>query len=331
MLTDRRLGRLQALHAAALIGVSGAGSLLLVPFSIIYGVRAIDLALFAVFYVLTLLGGTVGFHRLYAHRAFTAPVGVRLVLGILASMAAQGPLTYWVANHRRHHWDSDGALDPHSPHRRGERQFGPLEGLLHAHFGWAFVPEITNGLTFGKGLSDDPVARFVTRTYAVWVIAGLAIPAAIGAGWSGSFVGGVAGFLWGGLLRIFLVFNAASIVNSVCHVYGRRPYELINRSSNVWWLALPTLGESWHNNHHAFSRSAVFGHSWWQVDIGGIVVRLLAALRLVSDVHIHSQAAFDDRRRSRSVHDEPAPALTGEPVRAAAGGQADEQRRTVRQ
>lgn len=298
VLTDRRLGRLQALHAAALIGISGLGTLCLIPFSMVYGVRVIDFLLLAVFYVFTLLGGTVGFHRLFTHRAFSAPAGVRLILGILASMAAQGPLIYWVANHRRHHWDSDGALDPHSPHRQGERQFGRIEGLVHAHFGWAFIPKITNGLTFGKGLSDDSVARYVSRTYPLWVMAGLAIPAAIGAAWSGGFVGGVAGFLWGGLFRIFLVFNAASLINSVCHVHGAKTYALANHSSNVWWLAIPTLGESWHNNHHAFSRSAIFGHRWWQIDIGGIVVRFLAALGLAWDVHRPSKAKLDDRRRN---------------------------------
>lgn len=292
------------MHAAALIGISGLGTLCLIPFSMVYGVRAIDVLLLAVFYVLTLLGGTVGFHRLFAHRAFAAPAGVRLILGVLASMAAQGPLIYWVANHRRHHWDSDGALDPHSPHRQGDRQFGRIGGLVHAHFGWAFVPEITNGLTFGKGLSDDPVARYVSRTYPLWVLAGLAIPAAIGAAWSGSFAGGVAGFLWGGLFRIFLVFNAASLINSVCHVHGTKTYALANHSSNVWWLAIPTLGESWHNNHHAFSRSAIFGHRWWQIDIGGSVVRLLAALGLAWDVHRPSRTKLDDRRSNgASRHD----------------------------
>jgi stearoyl-CoA desaturase (delta-9 desaturase) len=296
---DKRLGRIQAIHAAALIGISGLGSLLIIPFSLAYGVRSIDVFLFVSLYVLTLLGGTVGFHRLFSHRAFNAPAGVRFVLAILASMSAQGPLGYWVANHRRHHWDSDGALDPHSPHRSGSKQFGRLDGLLHAHFGWAFVPEITNGLRFGKGLASDPVARFVTRTYLVWVIAGLIIPAAIGALWSGGLIGGIAGFLWGGLLRIFCVFNAASLINSVCHVYGKSPYPVPNCSRNVWWLSLVTLGESWHNNHHAFSKSPVFGHRWWQVDIGGLTILLLRSVGLAKDLKIPDKAKL--ARRSNPV------------------------------
>lgn len=298
VIPDKRLGRIQAIHAAALIGFSGLGSLLLVPFSFAYGVRSIDVILFVALYVLTLLGGTVGFHRLFSHRAFSAPPGVRLVLAILASMSAQGPLGYWVANHRRHHWDSDGALDPHSPHRSRNKRFGRLDGLLHAHFGWAFVPEITNGLKFGKGLAADPVARFVTRTYLVWVAAGLVIPTAIGGFWSGSLNGAAAGFLWGGLLRIFCVFNAASLINSLCHVYGKAPYPVPNYSRNIWWLSLATLGESWHNNHHAFSKSPLFGHHWWQVDIGGFVILLLRSVGLAEDLKIPDKAKLARRTKA---------------------------------
>lgn len=284
IIVDPALGRRQAIHAALLIGVSGAGCLALIPFTLRYGVRSIDLILLGLFYFLTLLGGTVGFHRLYAHRAFSAPAGVRLMLGGFASMAAQGPIIYWVANHRRHHWDSDGAFDPHSPHRAGDTRFGPWRGWFHAHFGWAFRPEITNGLIFGKGLVEDPVVRFLTRTYLWWVLAGLALPAIIGGIYSNSVVGAVAGFLWGGLARIFLVFNAASLVNSVCHMVGHSAHAVPNQSRNVWWLAMVTLGESWHNNHHAAAKAAIFAHHWWQLDIGGIVIRALASVGLASDV-----------------------------------------------
>jgi stearoyl-CoA desaturase (delta-9 desaturase) len=250
------------------------------------GVYAIDLAVFAVMYTATVMGIGMGFHRLIAHRSFQAVPFLKTALIILGSMAAQGPVIFWTAIHRRHHSYSDREGDPHSPHLYGEGASAILHGLWHSHMGWLFNHEVTDWGTYVRDLLQDRKIFKLNRLYFVWIAVGLAIPAAAEGAITRSWSGGLRGFLWGGLIRILIVHHSTWSINSICHVFGSRPYQLKDRSTNNAVLAIPTFGESWHNNHHAFPSSAVHGLEWWQVDLTGYMIRLLQKTGLASEVKI---------------------------------------------
>jgi stearoyl-CoA desaturase (Delta-9 desaturase) len=227
-----------------------------------------DLVVLAVTYLLTGLGVTVGFHRLFTHRSFKTSTSMRVLLGALGSAAVEGPLIEWVSNHRKHHRFSDQPGDPHSPHLdHGSGWRGALGGLFHAHLGWIFNSEpMASEERYSKDLLTDPIARFLNRTFLLWVLAGLAFPFALGVALTGSFIGGLTGLLWGGAVRLFFLHHATFSINSLCHFFGRQRFETHDESRNLLWLAAPTLGEAWHNNHHAFPTSARHGLRWWQID-----------------------------------------------------------------
>jgi stearoyl-CoA desaturase (delta-9 desaturase) len=231
------------------LGVAGAA---------VWGPSGLDLALLAGFYLVTQLGITAGYHRLLAHRSFETTPLVKTLLIVAGSMAAQGSLLFWVAAHRRHHRFSDRPGDPHSPH---------LGGFWHAHVGWMFSHE--PGADWARSvpdlLQDDHVFR-LNRQYLPLALAGLAAPAVIGGVASWSWQGALGGLLWGGLVRVFCAHHTTWAVNSVCHRFGARPHATRDRSRNVPLFALITLGESWHNNHHAQPRSARHGVGAWQLD-----------------------------------------------------------------
>jgi stearoyl-CoA desaturase (delta-9 desaturase) len=245
-----------------------------------------DLVVLAVTYLLSGLGVTVGFHRLLTHRSFRTSPAIRALLAALGSAAIEGPVIEWVSNHRKHHCFSDQPGDPHSPHvDRGSGWRGALGGLLHAHVGWIFRgSNLASEERYAKDLLADPVVRFIDRTFLLWVLAGLAFPFGLGVALSGSIVGGLTGMLWGGAVRIFFLHHATFSINSLCHFFGRRRFATGDESRNLLWLALPTLGEAWHNNHHAFPTSARHGLRWWQLDPSAWLISGLERLGLVWDV-----------------------------------------------
>jgi stearoyl-CoA desaturase (delta-9 desaturase) len=249
-----------------------------------WGITWVELTLLASMYLLTVLGVTVGFHRLFTHRAFRANTVVQFVLGILGSMAVQGPLLKWAATHRRHHQFSDHNGDPHSPHHYGRGVVGVLRGFWHAHLGWFFVPDPPNLLQYVKDLRQSRLVRAVSGLFSLWVALGLLIPTFIGFLLIGGWIGAVLGLLWGGLVRIFLVHHVTWSVNSLCHLWGRQVFAGKDESRNNWVCGILALGEGWHNNHHAFPTSARHGLRWWQVDVSYWVIRVLAILGLVWDV-----------------------------------------------
>ncbi len=244
-----------------------------------------DLVVLGVFYALTGFGVTVGFHRLFTHRSFKTGRTLRFALGALGSAAIEGPLIEWVSNHRKHHRHSDEAEDPHSPHHHGRGLVGALRGLGHAHVGWilagdaASTPEV-----YVKDLLADPVARTVDGLFVLWLLAGLALPFALGAALTGTIQGALSALLWGGAVRIFLLHHATFSINSLCHFFGRHPYRTRDESRNLAWLALPTFGEAWHNNHHAFPAAARHGQTRWQLDPSWWLIRGLARVGLAWDV-----------------------------------------------
>ena len=252
-----------------------------------------------VMYVLCMLGITVGFHRHFAHRSFSTSRPMSLLFGVLGSMAAQGPLLFWVATHRRHHAFSDEPGDPHSPNLNGSGLSGLLCGLWHAHIGWMFSDEATDLVDFARDLLRDRDLFTIHRTYLFWVYSGLALPALVCGLLTLTWTGALQGFLWGGLVRVFLVNHASWCVGSVSHVFGTRPFETRDYSANNYWVALLTFGEGLQNNHHAFPSSFSHAVRWWQPDFSAVVIRCLRFAGLVWDVKYPSERAIREARRLR--------------------------------
>ncbi len=245
-----------------------------------------DVLVFVIMYVFTGLGVTVGFHRLFTHRSFKTSPALRGVLAVLGSAAIEGPVISWVADHRKHHAFSDRQGDPHSPHvDHGIGLRGALRGLAHAHLGWLFIhTERGSRERYAPDLLADPVVAFVDRTFFVWALGGLAAAFALGGAIGGSWRAAFTGLLWGGAVRMLVLHHMTYSINSLCHFFGRRDYATDDHSRNLAWLALPTLGEAWHNNHHAFPTSASHGLSWRQLDVSGLVIAAMARLGLCWDV-----------------------------------------------
>jgi stearoyl-CoA desaturase (Delta-9 desaturase) len=225
------------------------------------GIPWYDPAAFLVLYVLTGLGVTVGFHRYFTHRSFATNRPVRALLAIFGSAAIEGPIISWVADHRKHHVFSDREGDPHSPHvGHGEERFHALRGLLHAHVGWLFLHTDRGAKArYAPDLMKDPLIRFVDRTFLVWAVAGLAAPFGLGVAVGGSVKAGLTALLWGGALRMLVLHHVTYSINSLCHFFGRRRFDTGDESRNLAWLAPFSMGEAWHNNHHAFPTSASHG------------------------------------------------------------------------
>jgi stearoyl-CoA desaturase (Delta-9 desaturase) len=252
-----------------------------------HGVDAADLGVLAVMYLLTALGVTIGYHRLFTHRSFEAVRPLQYVLAVLGSMAAQGPLAHWVADHRKHHAHTDKPGDPHSPHTHdhGPGVRGVFGGLVHAHFGWLMTDwGQADHRRYARDIIEDPVLRRIHKGFVAIFLLGLALPALAGYLIQGSLLGAATGLLWGGFVRVFLLHHVTWSINSVCHYYGRRRFDVEDHSTNVFWLALPSLGEAWHHNHHAFPRSAEHGLRRWEMDPSAWVIRALERVGLVHGV-----------------------------------------------
>jgi stearoyl-CoA desaturase (delta-9 desaturase) len=251
-----------------------------------WGFNWVILAILAVMTLGPGLGITVGFHRLFTHRSFETNKVVECLLGILGSMAVQGPLMQWVAIHRRHHQFSDHEGDPHSPHHHGKGIIGVVRGFWHAHIGWFFQPDPANLNRYVKDLRQSPTLRWVSYLFPVWVLGGLLIPTAMGYLLMGEWMGAVLGLVWGGLVRVFIGHHVTWSVNSVCHLWGSQPYPSHDQSKNNFLVGVMGLGEGWHNNHHAFPTSARHGLRWWQFDLSWLVIRGLVLLGLARAVKL---------------------------------------------
>jgi stearoyl-CoA desaturase (Delta-9 desaturase) len=244
-----------------------------------------DLAIGFVMYAVTLLGVTIGFHRYLTHRAFQTSKPVEYALAVLGSMAIEGPVVNWVADHRKHHAHTDQEGDPHSPHGFGPGLRGTLKGLFHAHVGWLWEDHgIAERKKYARDLVEDRGMRIINLSFGPLALVSLAIP--FFAGWAigGSLRDGLTAFLWGSLVRVFFLHHVTWSINSICHFFGRRRFATTDQSTNVFWLALPSFGEAWHHNHHAFPRSAFHGLRWYQVDVAGLVILALEKLGLVWNV-----------------------------------------------
>jgi stearoyl-CoA desaturase (Delta-9 desaturase) len=258
-----------------------------------------DIAIAVGLYLLTGFGVTLGYHRLLTHRSFATHRVVERALALAGAMALQGSPGDWVADHRKHHAHTDRDGDPHSPHAgRGAGVGGALRGLWHAHVGWLWRTQgQAQKRRYAPELLEDRWMSALHRRYYLVALASLALPACMGGLLAGSWRGALLGLLWGGLVRIAALHHVTWSVNSVCHFFGRRRFALEDRSTNVMWLALPSLGEAWHHNHHAFSRSAFHGLERWEamLDPSGWVIRAMARCGLAWNVVAIAPSRQHDR------------------------------------
>ena len=285
---------------ATLLGVTIplAGLVAAVVFLWGWGFHWAELGLLLGMYTITVLGVTVGFHRLFVHRSFETYLPVKVILTALGSMALQGTMIHWVGLHRWHHQHSDNPEDVHSPHHGGRGILGFLRGFWHSHIGWAFHADPPGLDRYVQDLQKSPTLRAASSLFPLWAILGLLVPAAIGGAVAGSWWGAWIGMVWGGLVRIFLVHHVTWSINSVCHIWGFRPFRSEDESRNNIVLGILAFGEGWHNTHHAFPTSARHGLRWWEFDLSYWVIRGLALVGLTWNLKVPS---LDAQRRERRV------------------------------
>lgn len=246
-------------------------------------VDGVDVGLLGAMYLLTAAGVTVGYHRLLTHRAFQTYPWLERALAVLGSLSVQGSVMDWVADHRKHHAHTDKEGDPHSPHVGHGNGLG---GLWHAHTGWLLETQgQADWKRYAAELYEDSAMRRIGRRFPLLVLVSVLLPTVAGFILHDFTLGGaLRGFIWGGLVRIFLVHHVTWSVNSICHFFGSRRFDTKDRSTNVAWLSVPSLGESWHHNHHAFPRSAYHGLRWWEIDPSGLLISTLERLGLAWNV-----------------------------------------------
>ncbi|MFD1531121.1 acyl-CoA desaturase [Pseudonocardia aurantiaca] len=255
-----------------------------VPLAWGWGVDWHDLVLFGVFYVIAVLGVTVGFHRHFTHKSFKAKPWLRVAMVISGSLAVQGNVLNWVADHRRHHAYSDREGDPHSPWLFGTSPLAVAKGFLHAHMMWFFDRDETNHRRFIPDLLADRLIVRTSKAFGLWVAVSLLLPAALGGLLSWSWSGVLTGFFWGGLVRLAVSNHVTWSINSICHMVGERPFRSRDRSRNFWPLAILSMGESWHNLHHADPTCARHGVLRGQIDISARVIWMFERFGWAYDV-----------------------------------------------
>ncbi len=255
-----------------------------------------DVAIALVMYALTGHGITVGFHRLFTHKSFKPNRAVKVFWAVAGSMAIQGPVVRWVADHRKHHKFSDRDGDPHSPWRYGTTLGALTKGFLYAHMIWLFNPEQTPQRKYAPDLMKDPDIVRVSRQFPLWVAVSLLAPAVAGGLVTWSWQGALTAFFWASLVRVALLHHVTWSINSICHIIGDRPFVSRDKSANVWWLAILSMGESWHNLHHADPTCARHGVLRGQVDSSARIIWLMEKLGWVHDVRWPVRSRLDAKR-----------------------------------
>jgi stearoyl-CoA desaturase (delta-9 desaturase) len=243
-----------------------------------------DIVLAGVFYVVSGMGISMGFHRYFTHLSFKAAKPLRVAMAVAGSLALEGPVLVWVADHRRHHKYSDKEGDPHSPWRFGNDVRSLTKGFFYAHIGWLFDPNQTSQQKFCPDLVADRTISRISRNFPLWAAVSLLGPALIGGLWSMTFVGALTAFFWASLVRVCLLHHVTWSINSVCHTFGNEDFDVRDKSRNVAWLAILSFGESWHNLHHADPTCARHGALKGQIDISARVIRWAEQLGWAWDV-----------------------------------------------
>jgi stearoyl-CoA desaturase (delta-9 desaturase) len=275
------------------------------------------MVLLGAMYLLTALGIGVGYHRLFTHKSYETGAVMRFIWAVLGSMAVEGPVLTWVAVHRKHHQHADLPGDPHSPHagrtsvsdnhdgNTDHDDHHPsgivalLKGIWHAHMGWLFDGSSAELERYVPDLQQDRVVSFVSRTFALWAALGLVIPAVLGGVITMTWWGVLLGFLWGGLVRVLLVHHVTWSINSVCHLWGTRPFQTRDESRDNPIFGVLAMGEGWHNAHHAFPTSARHGLAWWKIDVNYWVIRAMGWMHLARNIRLPSPERMLEKRRVR--------------------------------
>lgn len=281
---------------AAFIAVPFVALIAAAPVAWGWGLDWHDVVIAVVMYAISGHGVTIGFHRLFTHQSFKAHTGLRAALAVAGSLAVEGPVIRWVADHRRHHRFSDKDGDPHSPWRYGETLPALLKGMFYAHMVWMLDTEQTDQRKYTPDLLADRAIVRISRAFPVLVLASLLIPALVGGLWSWSWQGAVTAFFWGTLVRIALLHHVTWSINSICHAIGDRPFNSRDKSGNVWWLAVLSMGESWHNLHHADPTCARHGVLRGQIDSSARMIWLFEKLGWARDVRWPTAKRLASRR-----------------------------------
>jgi stearoyl-CoA desaturase (Delta-9 desaturase) len=255
-----------------------------------------DIVIALVMYAISGHGVTVGYHRHFTHKSFKPNRGVKIALAVSGSMAIEGPVIQWVADHRKHHKFSDRDGDPHSPWRYGNTLPALVKGLTYAHVGWLFDPEQTPPRRYAPDLLKDRDIVRISRQFPLWVAVSLLIPPIAGGLWTMSWHGALTAFFWASLVRVALLHHVTWSINSICHTVGNRPFKSRDKSGNVWWLAIPSMGESWHNLHHADPTCARHGVLRGQIDTSARIIWLLEKCGWIYDVRWPVKERLDAKR-----------------------------------
>jgi stearoyl-CoA desaturase (delta-9 desaturase) len=295
-----RSARAKRVVALVTIGVPAAGFAFAVYLAVTGRASVLDYVLFVVFYAIQMFGITIGFHRYAAHKQFKTSRPFEAVLLITGSMALEGPLLFWVTTHRRHHRFADEPGDPHSPNLSGTGLVGGLKGLWYAHIPWMFSDQESRANVFAPDLLRDRRLYYYSRTYPIWALTSLLLPGVIGFAMGGTWAAALSGFVFGGLARVFVANQAAWCVGSVSHMIGSRPFATNDNSANNWPVAILTFGEGLQNNHHAFPGAYRHGIRWWEPDLSGWVIALLAKAGVVWGLRMPDRRMIESRLRPSS-------------------------------
>jgi stearoyl-CoA desaturase (delta-9 desaturase) len=295
-LAPPRATRVQLVSASLLVALPLVAVVLAIVIFWNHGIGWLDLGLAVGMYLFTGVGLSLGFHRLFSHRSFVPARWLKVTLAIAGTMGIEGSVTSWVSQHRRHHAYTDQPGDPHTPRPTGPGFGHQLRGLWHAHAGWLFVHNEVNAERWSSDLQEDPDIAFVSRTVILWTVLSFLIPTLIGWAVIGTLWGAVLAGLWGGVVRVALLHHVTWGTNSLCHTFGKQPYGDKDRSTNFAPLALLSFGDSWHNAHHAFPRSARHGVDAGQLDLSADLIRIFERLGWATDVHWPRRAVMNRRR-----------------------------------
>ena len=297
MQLNPKSARAKRVVALVTIGVPGIGFAVALYLVVTGRATVLDYALFAVFYAIQMFGITLGFHRYAAHKSFKTSRFFEGVLLIAGSMALEGPLSFWVSTHRRHHRYADELGDPHSPNLSGTGPLAKLKGLWYAHIPWMFSDQESRVNVFAPDVLRDRHLFNYSRTYPIWALLSLALPGLLGLAIGGTVASGLSGFVFGGLARVFVANQAAWCVGSISHMFGSRPFVNRDNSANNWPVAIFTFGEGLQNNHHAFPGAYRHGMRWWEPDASGWVLAVFAKAGIVWDLHMPSRQTIEGRMR----------------------------------
>ena len=292
-----RSARAKRVVALVTIGIPAIGFGIAMYLVLTGRATALDYTLFVVFYAIQMFGITIGFHRYLAHKSFKTSRFFEGVLMITGSMALEGPLLFWVTTHRRHHRFADGPGDPHSPNLSGGGLRGKLKGLWYAHIPWMLSDQESRATVFAPDVLRDRRLYSYNRTYPAWALLSLLLPAGLGFAIGGSLAAAFSGFIFGGLARVFLGNQAAWCVGSISHMIGSRPFVNRDDSANNWPVAVLTFGEGLQNNHHAFPSAYKHAMRWWEPDLSGWVLAILAKARIVWDLRMPDHETINTRLR----------------------------------